>query len=530
MAASEVLPPQGKGRKRAPTPARARQLTPQLAGQVQALYKQMTRVQAPRPPRTMSAATTHGGTLIKMGDRSDLIHQMSIKSDANSVAVLTMLPEKGAFHYTDTYTAAPMALARPFSVSSFTFTPPGAYALDCPYPAGQTLVVLRRSALQMTIRHLRNDGAAGWAQWGRRFDETGAVTAYQVITSGGNVPLDFTHHMAASGNSALVAPNTWHPTHADAGVGEFRTLFVSATSTRPSTLSLARYAAAPLDWELRVYYLVGTEWTTHSTPTFPAALTTLSFTVEESGYYALELVMPLFAIGETYNTTVNVSGTSDVWRIEPMPGFDDHYATVYGVRINAASMLISPDCPASERSGRVTATQLTEGMNWYSISSPDSLGSLSDSESRSFTKGAYGYLKPSSDVSYKLRNVVHHDMAGRVTSVHESLTDGVDTIAFDVTVPESSAGLGYPASTVHLTTVAGCEYATSSVWVESNPPTMSTAEFARALTAIRDMPQFFENETHGEMIMRYLRAGARGVRKYGPRVLEVATLIAALLL
>jgi hypothetical protein len=469
--------------------------------------------------------------MVKMGGNmgQNFLNTLARAKGAGQPAVLTMLPEMGAFRYSDTYTAESTVLARPYSVSAFDFTPtpftnPGAF------PAGESMFFMSRSVLQNTFRYVRNEVGAPWEVHSRRF-EAGSLTPFQHVECGGSILLDYTH-MVEAGTilTGLVAPNTWNPTHSDPGVGEYRAMFINATAARPTALNVIRGNVSTVDWELRLLMLRGTEWSEYRSSAFPAANGSFTETLTETGYYAIELVTPALIAGPpAYDIYLTVAGTCGVWRIDPIPGFDQHYQSIGSIRLNAASLLLSPDCAESERAGRVSAVQLPSGSSWFSYARPNALASLADTETTSFVKGAYGYIKPSSDLSYALRNVVHRGNTGLVVSVQEALTEGTDTIAFYVTVPMSSQISAYPASTIHITAVVGCEYTTQSVWVEAHPPTMSSAEFAQSVAIIRSLPQFFENETHGEAIMRYLRAGVRGAKKYGPAALEIASLIAKML-
>jgi len=276
---------------------------------------------------------------------------------------------------------------------------------------------------------------------------------------------------------------------------------------------------------LRVYKLVGTEWTVFSTPPFLAASTSLSVVILESAYYAIEFVMPVFPGASLFSVYYEIAGTSEVWRISPLPDFDTEYTSIRGVRLNAASMLLTPDCTKADRAGRVSAAQLVPGASWLNYLSSD-VGDLPTSTTLSFEKGAFGYIKPSSPGSYALRDVVHFGPGG-VVSIQESLFEGADTIVFKVSVPSvSSLSLTFAAALIHVTVVNGVEFVSTSVWDYATPPDLDVPNFDRSLAIIRELPQFFENETHGEQILRFLKAGMDGVAKYGPAIMEIAAIIA----
>jgi len=478
-----------------------------------------------------NSVSARGGQMMKMG--TDLsgrsLAAFAKANSAGSVAALTMLPEQGAFHYSGTFTAAPMVLARPFSVSEYTFTPQGTSGDSSgQFALGETIVFLRRSVLQMTIRHVRNDAGVYWELHSRRFTGNGGTTSqYQQVSAIGSHNLDFTHWVENS-STGMFPRATYHPTHNDPGVGEFRAMICYGTTLRPSTLTLVRPATDTANWAVRLYRLNGTEWSIQTASTFVAANLSLGFSITASGYYAVEFDCLVGSSGAS-QVYLSHEGTCEFWKIEPIPGLDDHLLSLQTCRINAASLLISPNSALEDRSGRVTATQLTSGISWLEATRDGYIGSMPGSDSFTFVKGAFGFIKPSSAESYSLRNVVHRNRGGGIESVQERFLVGTDTIAFHVVVPVSSTVVSYPASATHVTTVAGIEYGTDTTWSLAGTPKISPADFELALQTIRDLPQFFENETHGSKILRILRAGTNGALKYGPTVLNILAMLAKLL-
>jgi hypothetical protein len=420
--------------------------------------------------------------------------------------------------------------ARPFSVSNYDFNQPYTVDTSSPIEEGTTRCFLRRSALQMLISWRRNNQVA-WTAESRRY-EGGVELSYQTISSGGATLLDFTHFYRLTGSKDVLPTRMYNPTHNDPGVGEFRAMYVNATSNRPTNIVVARAAAATAQWEITVYRMDGTEWVQVLSPVFPAVDTDLQIPVSTAAYYAVEINAPVFDPAEVHQVHVGLVGTCDCWRIEPMPGLEDQLQSFTNIRVNAASLLLSPNCAESERSGRCDAVQIPSGTVWTSFTTP-SLGSMPDSTTMTFVKGAFGFLKPSSVDSYSLRDIIHRDNSGSIVSIQERLVLGCDTLAFALSVPmgtnASLASPSYPASNIHLTCVTGMEYTSTSSWLTYGTPELSPETFADSLSIIRDLPQFFENETHGEAILRFLRNGVEGVLKYGPTVLQIASYIASLL-
>jgi hypothetical protein len=357
------------------------------------------------------------------------------------------------------------------------------------------------------------------------------------------IEFDFLENIAVGGPTPYsgLPARQWLSIHDDQLSPPMRAVLIHGTSARLSTLTMGRYiggslAAAQEDWMVHIYRLSGSVWELDSSTPFVASATVFTQNIATTAYYAIEVCMPndLTAGGAShgsYELSLQLAGTCDTWLASEVPDLTTHLAELDLMRINAASLLISPVVQASDRCGNVSAVQLEEEENWLTTvgAVSNALGPLAsrpDCVTQGFTKGAYGYLKPSSTASFKERQVVHRNRLGAVLSVQEQLFVGCDTIAFHITVPPNGVSGTYPASLVQLTRVIGMEYNTTSSWAIQTSPKTSSAEFARMVEALRRMPQFFENETHFEALMRYLRAGVKGAITYGPTVLSILRIIA----
>jgi hypothetical protein len=452
---------------------------------------------------------------------------------AARIALLTMLPELGTFHYATTFTKRPMAMARPYAVSPYSFSAPTVPA-GSTFAAGTTMIFWRRSVLQNLITYHQHATASQWHLDAKLLLNSGSATTD--FQAGGNgMVLDAHYWIPDSISAALGFPlQQWSPVH-----DGLRAHFISATIDKPTTLTLTRPAPVNDAYDIELLELIGTEWRGVLTGdtlevSWPAASTSFSTQLYASRYYAVRISFPGFASGtESHTIQMHVTGTSNFWRIDAVPDFNQNRGMFTGIRFNAGSCLLSPQCLLADRNGIVYTAQLDAGENWSNTI--DGFTKREETSARSFTKGAFGYVKPSSADSYSLRRVAPRPyMNGTYTDiVTEELFSGTDTIAFRVQV---TAGIGgtYTAAEVHVTTICGLEYETDSTWIQESVASLTAAHFASSLEVIKGLPQFFENETHGDQIKRYLRRagglaldGTLAAIKYAPSVLQLFALLAA---
>lgn len=467
-----------------------------------------------------------------------LLRTMSHAKTKGAVALRTMLPENGPFRFSAMYATVPTAVARPYAVSSYNFaaTTPGVVpAPGTKMAMGSTKVFLRRSAMQMLITHQRNDTFAVWSQRSDYLDSAISPDNTQMRMIDG-APF----HISPPRLKALTNPGNmlpqfqWNPSHNDPVGGDRRAVFINANLERPSVVRLSRNSPMgepESDWEVILFRLHGDAW--HPTLTggskWAKNQSTYDITVFHADYYAFELVPANWIVGNYFDVGLVVTGTSEVWRIDPMPDFDRHYQQATEMRLNAASLLATPECALAQRSGMVKCVQVKHNHTWVDAKDEGSMEAVGIPVTYSFEKGAYGFLKPLSAESYALKTVVHKQTNGLVENVYEPLLTGADTIVFSLEVPQSSTVVAYPAALLRLTTVCALEYTSSSTWLEYDVASLPPGKFAEALEHIARMQQFFENETHVEAIKRYLLAGANGVITYGPTIMRIAAFLTTLL-
>jgi len=451
---------------------------------------------------------------------------------AERIALLTMLPELGTFHYAATFTKRPMAMAKPYDVSPYSFSAT-TVAVGSTFPAGTTMIYWRRSVLQNLITYHQNAASSIWHIDAKLLLNNGGATGD--FQSGGNgMVLDATYWVPDGTSVALGFPaQQWSPTHEG-----LRAHFISATVSKPTSLTLTRPAPVFDDYDIEVLELVGTEWRGVLTgdtleAIWPKASTTFTTLLYHSRYYAIRISYPGFADNTgSHAITMSAAGTSEFWSINAVPGFNEHRGTFTGIRFNAGSCLLSPQCLMADRNGLVYTAQLDAGENWSNTI--DNFTKREGTTDMPFTKGAFGYVKPSSLDSYALRRVAPRPYVnGTYTDiVTEDLFAGTDTLAFLVQVTKGIGG-SYDAAQIHTTTICSIEYETDSTWIQESTASLTAAHFAASLEKIKDLPQFFENETHGDQIKRYLRSagsmaltGTMAFIKYAPAVWQLAATLA----
>mgnify|MGYP003571999559 CR=1 FL=1 len=494
-------------------------------------------------PHSVAGAHHHhsGGALTKVPKANGaLLKVMSNAETKGAVALRTVLPENGPFRFSAMYATVPTAVARPYEVSSYNFAetspsiPPAAGAA---LPLGSTQIFLRRSAMQMTIAHKRNDTAATWRQRSDYLSSSASASSTQGVMATGGVYHVSPPRMEAIANPGdILPPFQWNPSHNDPVGGDRRAVFVNANSDHLSTVTLSRYSSfgsPDEDWEVVVYRLHGDAWHPEIldavTGTWLKSNATHTIPIRQADYYAFELIPAEWVNGYYYAIGMVIEGTSDTWRIDPMPDFDRHYGQANELRLNAASMLVTPECAVAQRSGVVKCVQIKKLHSWVDGIGMDSLEALGLPVTYSFERGAYGYLKPLSAASYEFKTTIHRRSNGLVENVFEPLLTGADTIVFSLEVPQSSTVVAYPAALLRLTTVCALEFTSSSTWLEYGVASLPPGKFAEALEHIAREQQFFENETHVEAIHRFLRAGVDGVLKYGPAVMRIALFLSSML-
>jgi len=271
---------------------------------------------------------------------------------------------------------------------------------------------------------------------------------------------------------------------------------------------------------------------------------TYTFYVQDGGWYAFSLMTD---VGVSYANVVLESGTSPTLGTighRPIPGIMDR-TTLTEIRVNGASVMITPDASELSKGGLCVGAQLgnayqVEGfiLNAAGGKATDTLLTLKGSVQMDFEKGMYGWHKSMTEESYAMQRPFRYNIdyavqtpdgvAGRETvgSYVSYMTPPDGWVALAVNTPLNVTGgsVSYPGGVMHTTWAWSVEYVSNDVWVGARIPQMGAGHYDQVMGLLSRAPQFMTNEFHVRELVNWLRSNlnltgrevGRFVRTFGP--------------
>jgi hypothetical protein len=217
------------------------------------------------------------------------------------------------------------------------------------------------------------------------------------------------------------------------------------------------------------------------------------------------------------NLTVSFGGTGDVFAHLAVPNVINHLQQLTAVRMNAASIMMTPVAAALNRGGTITGGDLEANALWYNYTNTNAITSLPSGNfsEKDFMVGMYSFLKPGSIDDFAVRNNCTVD-SGIPTQCYWNLTDkaryNVFVLNSDVT------GAVSPGLEFLLTCYWDLEFQTSDEWFETHLPTGSHYDTIDALELCERVPVFHDNPLHFSDVKAALSGGYNFIRKHSSKI------------
>jgi len=249
-----------------------------------------------------------------------------------------------------------------------------------------------------------------------------------------------------------------------------------------------------------------------------------SLATSGSGYYGISFKYSLTNGAFTGRIDLKTTSSS-VWEHHCLPYFENNYASVSAMRVNAASIMYTNMAAEMYREGKIAAIQSPLTTPWYSwwkntTGFTTSVQGGEGGELFEADNGIYGFLKPSQPDDFNItRPVIGDAINGYRMAFQLSHRNDYVVIAANI----SNTQNGGQGQDGYLTVAFQVEFETTDVWRTVGKSRFSAESFRKGLNFVKDVPQFHENPLHiGEII----RKVAQGVVKYAPRVANIARAIA----
>jgi len=438
--------------------------------------------------------------------------------------------------YSTVFTTTPTAVSRPFSVTSVNWSTPSA-DVDCLLPAGTFITILNRDALNFSFIWTLNPNFPTYSvQWyfskPDHLDPSSytpgqsAWFEYMVSAAPSNYPLCpyllLDCHIGDP-SYAHFHGNNWYPMQ----VGGRTAIYCQGTNANPWTLTVTGgTGGTPEGSGLVVYQWSGNDWTNVGRLDF-TVVSGISYSSSQHGLFAFEWSSGF--IGEDTPTNVRLgfvlNQSCDYFAISSLPEIGSVFTGLESLRINSMSMMFS--CSSSElsASGDIVGAQLSPGVDWLSvIQNADIFSYLSEQPGArvgSFSKGMYGFHKPSKEADFDLAQIAefNEDTVVATTSPYMARS-GPLVICVKSLAPQIVDGTAtYNGALGRVTVAANIEFVTHSSWYSLELPRLHPTQHINAMVRIRDAAQWHDNPMHVRDLLSYLRAGTKKALSVAPQFL-----------
>jgi hypothetical protein len=302
-------------------------------------------------------------------------------------------------------------------------------------------------------------------------------------------------------------------------------------------------AALPTTGKANGYRWDGSNFVYYNEWSF-VGVTSLSIVIPDCGWYAFACYT---GGGVTYagvKVTSGSAGPTGVIGHRPIPGITDR-TTLTEIRVNGASVMITPDASELSKGGLCVGAQLgnayqVEGfiLNAAGGKATDTMLTLKGSTQMDFEKGMYGWHKSMTPASYAMQRPFRYNidysvqtpdgLMGRETvgSYVSYMVPPDGWVALAVTTPMNVTGGSptYPGGVMHTTWAWSVEYVSNDVWIGAKVPIMGAGHYDQVMELLSRAPQFMTNEFHVRELISWLRSNlnltgrevGRFIKTFGP--------------
>lgn len=257
-----------------------------------------------------------------------------------------------------------------------------------------------------------------------------------------------------------------------------------------------------------VLYRYQGDWAKYATNIVTAAAPTLSFTVNDPGYYTLgDIYLPLVALNTNPALfTVFQSTSMDSWGHQAIPQFTLNYNSVLACRILGYSALLSNRTAAQYKAGTMLGVSSDVGELWYDYminnngASPFGAGNtdantsfnanLLEEDVAQFPaeKGIYawGMLNQKSDIDWRT-NLKFDEDSNTVIGGAFDIIDPAPFFVIQASIGQQVTG-GQPDFFLQLDWAV--EFHTQNQWFEQHMPVVTWDELEKAARICAKKPQF----------------------------------------
>lgn len=224
----------------------------------------------------------------------------------------------------------------------------------------------------------------------------------------------------------------------------------------------------------------------------------------------------------------------------PLKDLERHFQQINNLKIYGQSILYTQTSAFTSNQGQVAMAQYEGHKPFWENYEYKDVSSVNPARGKYMpvTNGSYCFLKPNGKENFDwLGEFEVATSSRRITEA--SGPAGLEDGAFQIYPDSDYLALVLnqdPAVTrTGLITVASTlEYITDDQWVEVKTPNLENSLAEAAISSIRHLPQFHENEFHISDVFNWLKEKAamvvNGVLEYGPAVLRTAALAAPFLI
>lgn len=318
------------------------------------------------------------------------------------------------------------------------------------------------------------------------------------------------------------------PTLYAADADDAKVVYLDGTTAHPTIVTFTAMLGTTFKAADTITYRNwnGSAWRAVSTVT-RTTTTTFVISINGSGYFG-------FWFGS--NTpdppanSVTISAQFDIscacMGFHPLPHFDDIAASIEGIRVNAASLMITPHPALLYEGGQCAGVQLPAGVDWQDMfTNNDPFTTISEDANAvvmPLKGGLFGFHKPTDATDFQLTTPV--TVRGTEIWAYSnpvSPPGGWLVVAASVGLVDGA----YPSGLCYVSACYGVEFRSLNVWFTTLPPQHTVEAFDTALRILRDVPQWHENPTHIRDIMKAIATKGRVALRLAPSILKVLAML-----
>jgi hypothetical protein len=412
----------------------------------------------------------------------------------------------------------PTAVSRPFANLTLDFTTANTDVTSV--TSGTSIAAWSRDPFHAFIHQIKAPGA--WTQSAYFFSYTlGENAGFPMPTraateSETHIDLPIFRLQANTSNltSFMSDPNT---------VGNIQDnvscMFINAATGHNTTVTVTATGGnftANVDF-LKVRYWDYTSWQELTDVAAAGGSPNIAVALSVPGYYSFGLTCQT-ASATLVSFSLAVSGTTDFYAIEPVPGFLAKKTYLTGARVLSASVLASERSSAMYSGGSVFAAQLPRAQCWYPNATIPILSASQGAYQGDLSKGCYGYHRVLEEEDFIMADCFANTSGNFMGPILPSIQPPGGWCMMLFTTPLITGA--YPGGLMNCVVFFHMEYTTMDMWPEVEQSPMDYLAYRSTLDQIRRFPQFHENPLHWADVGRFLSSVGRGIWKVGPGLLN----------